>query len=188
MDKLEFRLKDKRFLKKLEQTLSETVVHRRLFRVQDGVWPFVVFGPDSHGNTVVRGGKAEQSRIHRLPVYIATLGGPHVPDSEGVPIEELASGDLPPELEGMKIFHLTPLRPLEVSNKRTIARADGGVAEEIMDFYKGNDVALIETPDEAYWALSVLKYLDENDRNFPSPVLADFYSKLGVGPKNHYIN
>ena len=62
------------------------------------------------------------------------------------------------------------------------------MSDEIIEFYKGNDSAVIETPDEAYWALSVLKYLDEIDRLFPGPVLADFYSKLGNKPKSHFVN
>lgn len=188
MGKLEFRLKDKRFLKKLEQVLAETVVHRRLFRMLDGVWPFVVFGPDGKGNTVVRDGSAEQYRIQKMPVYIATVGGAHVPDSQGVPIEELASGDLPAEMEGLKIFHLAPVRPLEVTTKKVIPGVGKNVTGELLDFYGGTDSAIIETPDESYWAISVIKYLDENDRVFPSPLLSEFYSRLGFDSGNHYIN
>lgn len=188
MDKMEFRLKDRRFMAKVERVLAETVVHRRQFKIRDGVWPFVVFGPDADGNAVIRVGSAEQARIHKIPVYIATIGGPHVSDSEGLPIEELAGGDIPDELVGMKVFHLSPMRPLLVNTKRVGSRLDKRVPDELMEFYKGNDSAVIETPDEAYWALSVLKYLDEVDRFLPGPVLADFYSKLGVIPKSHYVN
>jgi len=185
---MEFRLKDKRLMKKIETVLSETVVHRKQFRVQDGVWPFVVFGPDSEGNTIIRAGSAEQSRIQKMPVYIATIGGNHVPDYEGVPIEELASGDIPEDLAGMRVFHLSPMRPLSINSKTTGPRANKDMTDEILEFYKGNDSAVIETPDEAYWALSVIKYLDESDRIFPSPALADFYSRLGNKPKSHYLH
>jgi len=164
--------------KKVERILLETVVHRRPFSIRDGIWQFVVFGPDAKGSVVIRDGRAEQLRIQRAPVYIATLAGdPHIPDSEGVPIEELAGGDVPEQLEGMKVFHVSPMRPLAVSAKRKGPPVKDAL-EEIMEFYKGNNTAIIETPDEKYWALSVLKYLDESDRFFPDPVMTNFYSRF----------
>lgn len=163
---------------KIRKIMDETVVHKRPVRVREGVWPFVVFGPGEDGNAVVRVGKAEQMRIHAAPVYIATLGGPHISESDGIPIEEIASGDVPEELKGMQLYHMSPMRPLSVNSKRDWPPAKNA-ADEIMDFYKGNDTAIIETPEEAYWVLSVLKYLDESDRFFPDPVISNFYSRLG---------
>lgn len=164
--------------KKAERVLAETVIHRRQMKVTDGVWPFVVFGPGTDGGTVVRVGQAEQMRIHRAPVYIATLGGPHLPELEGIPVEEIADGDVPDEIKGMKIYDVSPMRPLTISSKYNGPPAKEA-ADELIDFYKGNDTAIIETPEEEYWVLSVLKYLDENDRFFPDKVLSNFYSRLG---------
>lgn len=178
MKHMALRSNNREMRKKVEQTLLETVVHRRPFSIEDGIWQFVVFGPDSKGNAVIRDGKAEQLRIQMAPVYIATLGGdPHIPDSEGVPIEELAGGDVPEQLEGMKIFHVSPMRPLVVSAKRNGPPLKDALGE-IMEFYENSNAAIIETPDEKYWALSVLKYLDESDRFFPDPVMTDFYSRF----------
>jgi hypothetical protein len=182
MGKMKIKLNDKKSLKKIERVIHETVVHRRQFRMQLGVWPFVVFGPRPDGLTVVRAGSAEQSMIQRLPVYIATLGD-HVPDHDGVPIEEIVEGEVPAELSGLKVFNLTPLRPLNVTSKRETSATGQDAIAEIMELYKGNDTAVIETPDESFWALSVLKYLDESDTVFPSPIMSDFQSRLGRTPK-----
>ncbi|MDH5541617.1 MAG: hypothetical protein OEY64_01500 [Nitrospinota bacterium] len=169
---------DRELLKKVEQVTEETVVHRRPFLVKHGVWPFVVFGPDTAGLSVIRVGAAEQAKIKTASVYIATVGGDHIPDSESVPIEELAGSDIPEELAGLKVFSISPLRPLSITTKK------GGppirdAASEILDFYTDKSTAIIETPDESYWALSVLKYLDDADRFFPDPMLEDFYSRIG---------
>jgi len=180
MKHIGFRSGDRKALAKVERVLAETVIHRRQMHVSDGVWPFVVFGPDADGNAVIRTGSAEQMRIHAAPVYIATLGGPHIPDSESVPVDEIAAGDVPEELKDMKLVHISPLRPLAVTSKKRGASMKEAV-NEVMDMYKGNDIAVIETPDESYWVLSVLKYLDETDRFFPDPVVSMFNERLGNG-------
>lgn len=169
--------------KKVEKVLAETVVHRNPFIINEGVWPFVVFGPDSKGQSVIRVGTAEQMKIHTSPVYIATLGGPHIPDADGVPIEELSEDDVPEELHGLKVFHVSPMRPISVSEKKGGPPIKDALSE-IRDFYKDEGTALIETPDESYWILSVLKYLDESDRFFPDQVLMDFNSRLGRSHPN----
>ena len=164
--------------KKIMEVLSETLIHRRPKKIIEGIWPFVVFGPGKDGNAVVRVGKAEQARIHSAPVYIATLNGPHISDSDGIPIEEVAGDDLPEELRGMSLCQMSPMRPLSVTSKHIGPPAKEAV-DEILELYKGNDTAVIETPDESHWVLSVLKYLDESDRFFPDPVVSNFYSRLG---------
>ena len=163
---------------KILEVISETVIHRRPKRIIEGVWPFVVFGPGEDGNAVVRVGKAEQRRIHAAPVYIATLSGPHISESDTVPIEEIAGDDVPEELKGMSLCQMSPMRPLSVTSKHNGPPPEEAV-DEILELYKGNDTAIIETPQESYWILSVLKYLDESDRFFPDPVVSDFYSRLG---------
>ncbi|TBR20840.1 MAG: hypothetical protein EPO63_09300 [Candidatus Nitrosotenuis sp.] len=169
-------------MEKAQEVLEGTIVHRRPFHVEEGIWHFVVVGPHANGASVIRAGTAEQARIQAAPIYIATLGGPHIPDTGGIPIEEFASGDLPGELAGLKIFHLSPLRPLSVTSRRQGPSMDEAVAETLERF-KGVETAVIETPDEAYWALSVLKYLDESDLFFPDPVLTRFYSRIGFNTR-----
>jgi len=169
---------DKDLLRKVEQVTEETVIHRKPFTMKQGVWPFVVFGPDSEGLSVIRVGNAEQAKIKTASLYIATLGGDHIPESEGVPIEELAGDDFPEELAGLKVFNISPLRPLTITTKKMGPPIRDAVSE-ILDFYSDKSTAIIETPDESYWALSVLKYLDESDRFFPDPMLEDFYSRIG---------
>jgi len=163
---------------KIIEVLSETVIHRRPKKIIEGIWPFVVFGPGEEGISVVRVGKAEQTRIHTAPVYIATLNGPHISESDGIPIEEVAGDDVPEELKGMCLSQMSPMRPLSVTSKHNGPPAKEAV-DEILELYKGNDTAVIETPEESHWVLSVLKYLDESDRFFPDPVVSDFYSRLG---------
>ncbi len=165
-------------MEKAQEVLEGTIIHRRPFNVRDGIWHFVVVGPHANGMSSVRTGAAEQARIQAAQIYIATLGGPRIAEADGIPIEEFAGGDLPVELSGLKIFHLSPLRPLSITARRQGPPMSEAVAETL-ERYKGNETAIIETPDEAYWALSVLKYLDESDLFFPDPVLSRFYSRIG---------
>jgi len=190
MKRVGLRSKNAELLKKAEQALAETVIHRRPFFINGGVWPFVVFGGDKDGNTVIRTGHAEQALVQGAPLYLATVGGAHIPDSAGIPIEELAGGDVPGELAGLMVFQLSPMRPLTIASK-TSKRGSANMndaASEILELHRGNNAAIIETPDEAFWALSVLKYLDETDRFFPDPVVADFYSRLGHSVLNQTIH
>ena len=187
MKRVTLRSKNGELLKKVEKALAETVIHRRPRYVSNGAWPFVVFGPDKGANAVIRTGNAQQSLIHSTPVYLATVGGDHIPDSQGIPIEELAAGDVPEELVGLKVFQLSPMRPLTIISKR-IGPPIKSAVQEILELHKENDTAIIETPDEAFWTLSVLKYLDESDRFFPDPVLENFYSRLGHTSINHSVH
>lgn len=180
MKRVSLRHGDRKKMDKAQEVLEGTIVHRRPFHVEDGIWHFVVVGPHANGMSSIRTGTAEQARIQAAPIYIATLGGPHIAETDGIPIEEFASGDLPAELAGLRIFHLSPLRPLSITARRQGPPMNEAVAEA-MERYKGNETAIIETPDEAYWALSVLKYLDESDLFFPDPVLSRFYSRIGHG-------
>lgn len=180
MKNTKFRHHNRRLLEKIDEVITDTVIHKRPFSVHSGVWHFVVVGPDAKGTTAIRTGTAEQARIRQAPVYIATLAGPHIADEGGVAIEDLAGGDIPPELAGLKIHDISPLRPLSITARRSGPPLSAAI-DEVLDFYRGNETAVIETPDEAYWALSVLKYLEEADHIFPDPVLSRFYSRLGRG-------
>ncbi len=187
MKRVRLRHNDRAKMEKAEQVLAGTRIHRRPFTINAGVWRFMVVGPDKRGMSVIRTGSAEQARVAAAPLYIATLGGPHIPESAGVPLEEFSSGDLPEELAGLRIFHLAPLRPLSVAARRQ-GPPVGEAVDEILGRCAEDDTAVIETPDEAYWALSVLKYLDESDRFFPDPVMAEFYSRLGHAAASRTIH
>lgn len=176
-----FRGKNPELIKKVEQVMEETIIHRWPFMVQHGKWPFVVFGPYSKEGSIVRVGLAEQTIIKKVPVYIATLGGEHIPDFEGMPVEELAGGDIPDEIAGLKVFHLSPLRPISIANKKSGPPVVKAV-DEILELYNDKVTAVIETPDESYWILSILKYLDESDQLSLDPVMNDFFSHM---KRNH---
>ena len=179
MKHINLKAEEREIIKKAEQAIAETIVHRQPFITESGIWPFVVIGPDDNGMSVIRVGSAEQSKIQASPLYIATLGGDYIPDSDGVPIEELTDGDIPEEMAGLSVFNVTPLRPLSISLKKAGPPLPDGL-DEVLDIYKDDRTAIIETPSESYWALSVFKYLDESDRFFPDPVLENFYSKIGA--------
>ncbi len=179
MKRLQLGLKNAKLEKKVEQVLNETVIHKKPFVFEQGRWPFVVFGAGSKNSSVIRTGYAQQTVIRKAPIYIATLAGNHIPDSEGMPIEELVGDDIPKEIAGLKVFHLNPMRPLTITAKKT-GPAPKNARSEITDIYKDdNSTAIIETPDEAYWSLSLLKYLDEIDKFSMDPVMDNFYSRLG---------
>jgi len=169
---------DKKLLAKIEETINETVIHKHPFRMSMGRWPFVVFGASSKESSIIRVGLAEQTIIKKAPLYIATLGGDHVPDSEGVPVEELAGEDVPEDIIGMKIFRLNPIRPISISQKKK-GSSTKAVIDELLETYTDEDVAIIETPNEAYWVLSVLKYLEETDKFSGDPLMERFYSMAG---------
>jgi hypothetical protein len=177
MKNFRFKGNSEEIFRKIEQVLEQTVIHRRPFVIYQGKWPFVVLGADKKGNSVIRAGYAEQSLIKKAPVYIATVGGDYIAGSEGIPIEELAGGDVPEEVAGLKVFHMSPMRPVTVT-----ARKDGPplkeAVSEALERYDDNATAVIETPDEAHWIISVLKYLDESDRFSGDPVMEHFYSRL----------
>lgn len=182
MKNTKFKHHNRLMLDKIDKVVAETIIHKRPFSMDYGVWHFVVLGPDGNGKTAIRTGSAEQARIRQAPVYIATLGGPHIAEGEGMPIEELAGGDVPEELAGLKVFNLSPLRPLSVTAQRAGPPLEKAL-DEVMELYQGNETAIIETPDQAYWALSVLKYLDESDRIFPDPLMTRFFGHPGTGDR-----
>ncbi len=177
MKNFRFKGSGKAVFQKIEQVLENTVIHRRPFVMYQGKWPFVVLGPDTEGNAVIRAGYAEQSLIKKAPVYIATVGGGYIADSEGVPIEELAGGDVPEEMAGLKVFHMSPMRPLTVTARKGGPPLHEAIPEAL-EHYGDDATAVIETPDEAHWIISVLKYLDESDRFSGDPMMEYFHSQL----------
>jgi hypothetical protein len=115
---------------------------------------------------VVREGCAVHLRIESALVYIAAMGDPEVIGGGGMPIEEFAQGDIPPELKGLEIYHIDPVRPLTILEKRK-GPPVSEAADRILGEYENKNIAVIETPHEQYWSVSVLKYLRECDQFFP---------------------
>ena len=81
-------------------------------------------------------------------------------------IADFAQGDIPDELRDLEIYQVDPVRPLKIFEKRTLPFS-AHIEDEILEQFEEKNIAVIETPDERYWSLSVLKYLWECDRFFP---------------------
>jgi len=190
MKNFRFKGNSEEIFRTIEQVLEKTVIHRRPFVIHQGKWPFVVLGANKKGNSVIRTGYAEQSLIKNAPAYIATVGGDYIAGSEGVPIEELAGGDVPEEIAGLKVFHMSPIRPVTVTDRKDGHPLKEAVPE-VLELYSDDATAIIETPDEAHWIISVLKYLDESDRFSGDPVMDYFHSRLarntGANSAGHNI-
>jgi len=105
-------------------------------------------------------------RVETALVYVASVGNPDEVGAGGMPIEEFAQGDVPSELQGLEIYQIDPLRPLKILDKRQ-GPPPSEAAEAVMEEFRDKNVAVIESPDESFWSLSVLKYLQECDRFFP---------------------
>lgn len=150
----------------VEEVFAQTKILKRQIELELGRWNFVVFGQHEARDTILREGCAVHLRLDNSLVYIATLGDPDKIGMRGMPIEEFAHGDIPDELRDLEIYQIDPVRPLKVFDKRTLPPALD-VRELILKEFEAKNVAVIETPDEKYWSLSVLKYLYECDRYFP---------------------
>jgi len=165
--------------KKVEETIEKTVIHQRQMELVPNRWDFAVFGPSADGKkAVLRVGVAEQSLIHKAPTYIATVGDPDRVGTSGmISIEELAGGDVSDELKGLEVYHVSPLRPISI-NRKVEAESIGKMRDEVLEELEGRNVAIIETPDETAWSVSVLRYLNECDEMFPDPVMSIIRSKM----------
>lgn len=150
----------------IERVFDETRIIKREKELELGRWRFVVFGRQGTEGTVVREGCAMHLAVDDRLVYVATLGDPEILGVRGMPLEEFARGDIPDELRDLEIYHIDPVRPLKISEKRTLP-SDPAVRDMIIEEFQQRNIAVIETPDEKYWSLSVLKYLYECDRFFP---------------------
>lgn len=165
--------------RKVEETIAGTVIHQRQFELAPGRWDFVVFGPSPGSKrAVLRVGAAEQMMIRQASVYIASVGDPgRVGQGGMMSLDELTGGDVSEELAGLDVYHVSPLRPMEITGKRTGEDLDRMRGEALEEFGDRN-VAIIETPDEEAWALSALKYLDECDETFPDRFISTIRSRM----------
>ena len=184
MPHFELRAEDRVIHEKVEDIIRHTKVLKRQLDLEVGRWSFVVFGPHDDGHTIVREGCALHLRIESGLVYVAAMGDPEVLGVGGMPIEEFAQGDIPPELKGLEIYHIDPVRPLTIFDKRKGPPASEA-AETILDEYQDKNIAVIETPHEQYWSVSVLKYLRECDQFFPDALTEAL--KKGTLPLKGYI-
>ena len=151
---------------KVQEIFEQSQIHKRQLELEPGRWNFVVFGPQGKERTIVREGCAIHMRVNNSLVYLATMGNPDEVGTRGMPIEEFAQEEIPPELMGLEIYRIDPVRPLTITEKRN-GPSPSEAKEAILEEFRDKNVAVIETPDESYWSLSVLKYLQECDLFFP---------------------
>ena len=152
--------------KVVEEVFAQTRILRRQMELELGRWSFVVFGRHPQEGTIVREGCAVHLRVENGLLYLAAVGNPDDVGLRGMPIEEFAHGDIPDELRDLEIYQVDPVRPLKIFEKKTIPFSER-VEDDILERFAEKNIAVIETPDEKYWSLSVLKYLWECDRFFP---------------------
>jgi len=179
MGKISLRVQEERARRKLAETIEGTVIHQRQGELAYGRWDFAVFGPAARGaKAVLRVGAAEQMMIQRAAVYLAAVGDPGQVGQPGMmTIEELSGGDIPDELAGLEVYHVAPLRPIEIT-RREEAESPGRLRDMVFTEFGGRNIAIIETPDEAAWSVSVLRYLHETDETLPDPVMAHVRHRL----------
>jgi len=166
MPKFKLKAEDWGVYQKVQEIFDQSQILKRQLELELGRWNFVVFGPQSKEQTIIREGCAIHLRIENALVYVAAVGNPAEIGAGGMPIEDFAQGDVPAELKGLEIYHIDPLRPLQIFDKRK-GPPPSEAAEAVMEEFRDKNVAVIESPNESFWSLSVLKYLQECDRFFP---------------------
>ena len=160
---------------KIHDVIMKTDILKREFELEYGKWNFTVIGPFEKGGFILREGFASHMMIHTSPVYSASVGSPDILGAKGLPIEEFIEDSVPHELKGLNIYSIDPLRPLTITQKIKIK----GVREmekAVTEYMKGRD-AVIMTPDEQYWFISVLKYLNECDESFPDEFIQKIHNR-----------
>ncbi len=173
MGKISMRSNGDAAREKVETTLEGTIIHKKQSELAYGRWDFAVFGPSSEGTgSVLRIGMAEQAQIQQASIYIAAVGDPGTVGHGGMmSLEELTDGDIAEELKGMEVYHVSPLRPMSISDKRNGQDIDR-MRDKVLEEFGESNIAIIETPDQEAWALSVLKYLHECDEALPDPFIS----------------
>ncbi len=153
---------------KIEAALDGTTVHQRQSDLSLGKWDFVVFGPIlGEKSAVIRIGVAEQAMIQQAPLYVASLGDPRVIGHAGImSLNSLTNGDILDEFKDLEVFHVSPLRPMTITDKRNVENTNR-MRDNIFTEFGNTNIAIIETPDQSIWIVSVLKYLHECDEVFP---------------------
>ena len=191
---IKLRAKDQVIFDKLTEAYEKTEIIQRQRELSAGRWDFVVFGGSDKNQTVLREGFAEHASIKRAPIYIASLSQSGLTDVNGIPIEEFIEEDIPEKYKGLEIIQVDPLRPLTIIKKETYHGKKG--ADKIFSEYEDVNIAIIRTPHETDWMISVMKYLNDCDQNFPDAVQQAFLSQssknvfsLGqTGPSSKRLN
>lgn len=175
MPQFKFKAKTEKSIQEITDAIEQTQILKKQERLTYGRWDFAVFGPSGKRQTILRVGYAENATIHRVPAYVASLAEPGWMNLPGVPIEEFISEDVPEKYRGLEIIQIDPLRPLKISENRKypgIAKA----ADQISREFEDQNIAVIQSPDEGDWVLSVIKYLNECDQAFPDPIVQSLNS------------
>ncbi|MBC8283835.1 MAG: hypothetical protein H8E32_08490 [Nitrospinae bacterium] len=172
MPKIKLRAKDKVIYDKISEAYEKTEIVQRQRQLTSGRWDFVVFGQADKNQTVFREGFAEHASIKRAPIYIASLAQSGLTDVNGIPIEEFIEENIPEKYKGLEIIQVDPLRPLTIVKKDNYSGKKG--ADKICREYEEVNIAVIRSPHETDWMISVMKYLNECDQNFPDPVQQAF--------------
>ena len=175
MPKIKLRAKDQVIYDKITESYEKTEIIQRQRQLTSGRWDFVVFGDSGSNRTVFREGFAEHASIKRAPIYIASLAQSGLTDVNGIPIEEFVQEDIPEKYQGLEIIQVDPLRPLTVVIKENYAGEKG--PDKICREYEDTNIAIIRSPHETDWMISVMKYLNECDQNFPDPVQQKFLGR-----------
>lgn len=178
MPRFSLKAKDQKTFEKLEKAVQETVIIQGQKSLAYGHWDFVVFAPAGKKETMLRVGYAEYATIQRAPLYIASLGEPGLMNMNSVPIEEfLSEDDVPEEYQGLEIYQVDPVRPLNITEKKTLGPF-AQAADKICKEYETQNIAVIQAPRESDWLISVMKYLNECDQNFPDQIQQTLQSKI----------
>ena len=194
MPKIKLRAKDKVIYDKITEAYEKTEIVQRQRELTAGRWDFVVFGQSSKNQTVFREGFAEHASIKRAPIYIASLAQSGLTDVNGIPIEEFVEEDIPEKYQGLEIIQVDPLRPLTIIKKESCSEKNG--EDKVCAEYEEANIAIIRSPHETDWMISVMKYLNECDQNFPDPVQQVFsrqssnqtHSLRQTGPSSRRFN
>jgi len=192
--KIKLRAKDRVIFDKITEAYEKTEIVQRQRELTSGRWDFVVFGESDETQTVFREGFAEHASIKRAPIYIASLAQSGLTDVNGIPIEEFIEEDIPEKYQGLEIIQVDPLRPLTIVKKDNYSGKKA--ADKICKEYEESNIAIIRAPHETDWMISVMKYLNECDQNFPDPVQQAFSGRssknifsLGqTGPSSGRLN
>ena len=191
---IKLRAKDQVIFDKLTEAYEKTEIIQRQRELAAGRWDFVVFGESDGNKTVLREGFAEHASIKRAPIYIASLAQSGLTDVNGIPVEEFIDEDIPEKYKGLEIIQVDPLRPLAIVKKENYSREKG--ADKIFNEYEDMNIAIIRAPHETDWMISVMKYLNECDQNFPDSVQQAFvrqssknvFSYGKTGPSSKRLN
>ena len=172
MPKIKLRANGKVIYDKITEAYEKTQIIQRQRELATGRWDFVVFGPSDKNQIVFREGFAENASIKRAPIYIASLAQSGLTDVNGIPIEEFIEEDIPEKYHGLEIIQVDPLRPLTIIKKENYSGKNG--EDKVCGEYEEENIAIIRSPHETDWMISVMRYLNECDQNFPDPVQQAF--------------